>query len=136
MMNKKGQGLPLNVIIIAIIVLVVLVVMIAIFTGRIALFERGVAAESSTELARLKVTYGQCQPSAGHESQFKQAFAQADRATDPARDKQGVISGYTGLISTCAARSPQAACELDATIVPAGFGVTFTFTPSKCKWIP
>jgi hypothetical protein len=33
--NKKGQGLPLNTIIIAIIVLVVLVVLVAVFTGRI-----------------------------------------------------------------------------------------------------
>ncbi len=44
-MNKRGQGLPLNIIIVAIIVLVVLVVLVAIFTGRIAIFERQVGAE-------------------------------------------------------------------------------------------
>ena len=39
-MNKKGQGLPLNTIIIAIIVIVVLVVIILIFTGQINIFQR------------------------------------------------------------------------------------------------
>ena len=39
---KKAQGLPLNIIIIAVIVLIVLVVMIAIFTGRIRLFPSAV----------------------------------------------------------------------------------------------
>ena len=37
-MLKRGQGLPLNTIIIAVIVLVVLVVLIVIFTGRISAF--------------------------------------------------------------------------------------------------
>jgi hypothetical protein len=39
--NKKGQGLPLNTIIIAIIVIVVLVVIILIFTGQIKIFGEG-----------------------------------------------------------------------------------------------
>ncbi len=38
--NKKGQGLPLNTIIISIIVIVVLVVVILIFTGQITLFNK------------------------------------------------------------------------------------------------
>ena len=40
-MNKKGQGLPLNTIIIAAIVLIVLVVLWAIFTGRMGVFTKG-----------------------------------------------------------------------------------------------
>jgi hypothetical protein len=36
--NRKGQGMPLNTIIIAIIVIVVLVVIILIFTGQIRIF--------------------------------------------------------------------------------------------------
>jgi len=40
-MNKKGQGISVNVIIIAAIALVVLVVLIAIFTGRFGLFSTG-----------------------------------------------------------------------------------------------
>jgi len=37
-MSKRGQGLPLNTIIIAILVLVVLVILIVIFTGKIGFF--------------------------------------------------------------------------------------------------
>ena len=44
-MHRKGQGLPLNTIIIAIIVLVVLVVIVAIFTGRIGKFETSLSSE-------------------------------------------------------------------------------------------
>jgi hypothetical protein len=40
---KKAQGLPLNVIIIAIIALIVLAVIIAIFAGKIQLFGKGVS---------------------------------------------------------------------------------------------
>jgi len=45
-MGKKGQGLPLNTIIIAIIVLVVLVVLVAVFTGRIGGFETDLSKQS------------------------------------------------------------------------------------------
>jgi len=37
-MLKRGQGLPLNTIIIAVIVLIVLVILIVIFTGKIGFF--------------------------------------------------------------------------------------------------
>jgi len=40
-MNKKAQGLSVNVIIIAAIALIVLVVLVAIFTGRLGLFSKG-----------------------------------------------------------------------------------------------
>ena len=42
MKNKKSQGLPLNLIIIAIIALIVLVIIIAIFAGKIRFFPSGV----------------------------------------------------------------------------------------------
>lgn len=41
--DKKGQGLPLTTIIIAAVGLIVLVVLVAIFTGRIGGFGKGVA---------------------------------------------------------------------------------------------
>ena len=41
-MNKKGQGISINTIIIAAIGLAVLVVLFAIFTGRLGIFTRGV----------------------------------------------------------------------------------------------
>ena len=41
-MNKKSQGLSINVIIIVAIALIVLVVLIAIFTGRLGSFSEGI----------------------------------------------------------------------------------------------
>ena len=46
-LNKKGQGLPLNTIIIAIIVIVVLVIIIIIFSGNILNFQN--ASNSGNE---------------------------------------------------------------------------------------
>ena len=39
---KKGQGLSLNMVIVAAIALIVLVIIVAIFTGRISIFGKGV----------------------------------------------------------------------------------------------
>lgn len=52
-MKTKGQSLPLNAIVIAIIVLVVLVVLIAIFTGRIAVFDKKIGEQGNVGLAVL-----------------------------------------------------------------------------------
>lgn len=41
-MNKKGQGISINTIIIAAIGLAVLIVLFAIFTGRLSIFTKGV----------------------------------------------------------------------------------------------
>ena len=41
-MNKKGQGISINTIIIAAIGLAVLIVLFAIFTGRLGIFSKGV----------------------------------------------------------------------------------------------
>jgi len=46
-MNKKSQGLSINVIIIVAIALIVLVVLVAIFTGRLGSFVGGIEAVSS-----------------------------------------------------------------------------------------
>ncbi|MBI2651359.1 hypothetical protein HYX01_02730 [Candidatus Woesearchaeota archaeon] len=40
MLNKKSQGISINVIIIAVIALIVLVVLVAVFTGQIGTFNR------------------------------------------------------------------------------------------------
>ena len=48
-MNKKSQGLSINVIIIVAIALIVLVVLVAIFTGRLGGFVRGVDAATTCE---------------------------------------------------------------------------------------
>ena len=49
MMNKKAQGLSVNVVIVAAIALIILVVLIAIFAGRFAIFNRGVDEATSCE---------------------------------------------------------------------------------------
>jgi flagellar basal body-associated protein FliL len=50
MMNKKAQGLSINVIIIVAIALVVLVVLIAIFTGRLGGFVAGVGETTTCDI--------------------------------------------------------------------------------------
>ena len=50
-MKKKGQGLSITTIIVAVIALIVLVVLIAIFTGRVNIFER-VVNNSSVEIPK------------------------------------------------------------------------------------
>ena len=78
MMSKKGQGLSLNVIIVAALALIVLVVLIVVFTGRIAVFDKGVGAEGDTELVKMRIKYGDCQPSESEELRFKDSFSQGD----------------------------------------------------------
>ena len=51
MFKKRGQGLSINVIIIAIIALIVLVVLIAILTGKLGVFSAGVESVASCENA-------------------------------------------------------------------------------------
>lgn len=50
-MNKKAQGISINVIIIAAIGLAVLVVLFAIFTGRLNIFSTGISKTASCENA-------------------------------------------------------------------------------------
>lgn len=48
-MNKRGQGLSITTIIVAAIALIVLVVLVAIFTGRLGGFNRGLTDVSTCE---------------------------------------------------------------------------------------
>lgn len=48
-MNKKSQGLSITTIIVAAIALIVLVVLVAIFTGRIGLFSKGIGEATTCE---------------------------------------------------------------------------------------
>ena len=48
-MNRKSQGLSINTIIIAAIALIVLVVLVAIFTGRLGLFSKGLGETTTCE---------------------------------------------------------------------------------------
>ena len=48
-MNRKSQGLSINTIIIAAIALIVLVVLVAIFTGRLGLFSKGLGETTTCD---------------------------------------------------------------------------------------
>jgi hypothetical protein len=99
-MKKRGQGLPLNTIIVAIIVLVVLVVLIAIFTGRIGIFEKQVDEQSKIELLRFQPSYGACHPTASEEQKFLSALADAKK--DGNVDGEATArTNFQNKISTC-----------------------------------
>ena len=97
MMDKKGQGLSLNVIIIAALALIVLVVLIAIFMGRIAIFQDDVNQAGQTEVIKMKITYGQCKPTATEESNFATTFSLAKTI----EDKESARGSYGEEISRC-----------------------------------
>ena len=59
-MRKKGQGLPLSVIIIAAIAILVLVVLIAVFTGRIAIFGEEIEAQTTICCEQKNVAANKC----------------------------------------------------------------------------
>ena len=77
MVNKRGQGLSLNVIIVAAIALVVLVVLIAIFAGRAGDFDEKVSNEAKQELTVMKTFYGSCHPGALQEATFITKYSSA-----------------------------------------------------------
>ena len=95
MMNKKAQGLSINVIIITALALIVLVVLVVIFTGRTGIFKGSVEKEGDAELTKLRITeYGKCRPTAVREESFRVAFngaaseeAKADFLSDIERCK-------------------------------------------------
>ena len=105
---KKGQGLSLNVIIVAALALIVLVVLVAVFTGRIGIFERGIGQEAQTELVKMRVGYGQCGPSAGDEATFNSAYSQAE-STD---EKEDAKTNLKNIVDSCKAQSnDKSLCE-------------------------
>ncbi len=105
-MDKKGQGISINVIIVAVIALVVLVVLVAIFTGRIAIFQRGVG-DVNERLTSLKVQYGDCHPTLTQEIAFKAEFAKADSTAA----RQAVEDTLMAEINRCKFSSDKSGCE-------------------------
>ena len=83
-LNKKGQGLSLNVIIIAALALIVLVVLAVIFTTRSIEFEQKVGQETKTELIKLKISYGDCHPDTPREERFLTEYENAVGADNDA----------------------------------------------------
>ena len=67
-MRRKAQGLSINVIIIAAIALIILVVLIAIFTGRIGGFSKGIDDATKTTC---DAQNGRCLPTCDTASQVR-----------------------------------------------------------------
>lgn len=110
-MNRKGQSLSLNVIIIAILALIVLVVLVAIFTGQIGQFQLGVSKTGEPELVQMRIQYGPCQPTTGNENAFLREFNQAggDEATK-AGQQDAARSDFQQKIAACTHFTEQSSC--------------------------
>jgi hypothetical protein len=91
LLNKKGQGLSLNVIIVAALALIVLVVLVVIFTGRTKMFDEGVGKEGQTELIKMKISYGSCAPGPVLEEAFASEYSSAATPESKAQAKESYI---------------------------------------------
>ncbi len=106
-LNKKGQGLSLNVIIVAAIALIVLVVLVAVFIGRINIFGQGLEQSGDAQLTAMQARYGQCAPTVNAESTFRSNYNSAE-----ADDKSRYTSEYQDEINRCKRESDnRAVCE-------------------------
>lgn len=103
---KKGQGMSINVIIIAALALIVLVILIMVFTGRIGIFEKGLSKEGKAELVAMRITYGDCAPSATSEANFDLEFSKAESL----EAKELAKAGFKDEISRCQAFTDKIGC--------------------------
>ena len=82
--------------------------MVAIFVGRIGVFEKGLGNASDAELIKLKITYGDCEPSATAEVTFKTDFSQSQSDAE----KELAIARFKDVIDQCDALSnARESCE-------------------------
>jgi len=106
--NKKGQGLSLNVIIVAAIALIVLVLLVMIFTGRIDIFNKGVSKAGDAELLKFKtLSYGDCHPTTAKETAFQISMGAATSDTD----KDTATTTLKQEITRCATYTSDSACQ-------------------------
>ena len=106
-MNKKAQGMSLNVIIIAALALIVLVVLATIFMGRLGSFDKQVGTEAETRYKALSVTFSQCHPSFSAEQQFYSLWGEG--SSEEAAEALDYIEDQ---IDTCKeGRDSEANCE-------------------------
>ena len=116
-MTKRGQGMPLNTIIIAIIVIVVLVVLIAIFVRNIGKTQKDITEQSKIELIAMRVSYSACHPDASAEQTFLSALSVAQTAND-ANQIATAKSDFQARITACGAQTA-AACPSGCTTTAA-----------------
>ena len=105
--NKKGQGMSLNVIIIAALALIVLVVLTVIFTSRTAIFSEKVSEGSRTDLIEMKISYGDCHPTVRQEGEFTSALDKAESIDD----KENAKVSFRDEINRCKGSLDRADCE-------------------------
>lgn len=102
--SKKGQGLSLTVIIVAVLAIIVLVILTVVFVGRMAVFGEDVSSEGSGDLAKLKIFYGNCHPSISSETAFLNSYETASAMGDPTARQAAEDVAYETLddeISRC-----------------------------------
>lgn len=104
--SKKGMEMSISVIIVAVLALVILVVLLAIFLGKITVFQEGVSKEAQTELIKMQIMYSDCHPSGGAEVAFTSELSKAE--TDDA--KESVKANFKDAISSCKTNTEKANC--------------------------
>lgn len=108
---KKGQGLPINVIIVAALALIVLVVLVVIFTQQSTTFSVKVGEETKTELFKMRIFYGQCRPGETFENAF---LSQYDGAASE-EEKDAARSAFRDEIDRCKELSDgKESCEAES----------------------
>ena len=108
MVSKKGQGLSLTTIIVAALALIVLVVLVMVFTGRIGSFEKGLSEEGKVELVKMRIQYGDCQPTPASEITFDSVLSAAENVQSETTAK----ANFLDEISRCKGFSDdKAVCE-------------------------
>jgi len=115
-MDKKGQGLSLNVIIVAAIALVVLVVLISIFVGRFGIFQGQLGGEAKAEIQSMQAFYGDCHPNSVAESDLNNAYIAADKLTDTTQKDQAKAqakAAFQNDVNRCKTYSDKASCDDD-----------------------
>ena len=104
---KKGQGLSLTTIIVAILALIVLVVLVVVFTGRIGIFEKGVGESGDTEMVKMKIYYGDCHPTSVKEVAFKAGVGKATTEAGKAAERDL----FKKEVNTCKGYSTETTCK-------------------------
>jgi len=113
MISKKGQGMSLNVVIIAALALIVLVVLVMVFTGRISIFQNVVGGEADSDLRIMASFYGSCKPSSSDEAAFKASYATTSTLKDEVekdRIKSDAKAVLQGRVDECKLYTNQDAC--------------------------
>ena len=116
MFHKKGQGLSINAIIVALLALIVLVVLVVMFVTRTTDVDIKSQKAADIVLLPLKITYGSCRPTELDESSFKKEYAAGD-AVAAAGDESVHIEAKTKFeqrIDVCKNIVDKSACEAGA----------------------